>query len=148
MVAVNYTVAFHAAEARPVEVQCAVAPGLASFQIIGLANKAVSEAHERVRAALDALSIALPSKRITVNLSPADMPKGGSHFDLPIVVALLSALGMIPQEEIGACVLMGELASGRYAQGRFTFRPSHCGGPPLGPGHDPAGGDWHLRSHG
>ena len=90
MVAVNYTVAFHGAEARPVEVQCAVAPGLASFQIIGLANKAVSEAHERVRAALDALSIALPSKRITLNLSPADLPKGGSHFDLPIVVALLS----------------------------------------------------------
>ncbi len=75
MVAVTYTVAFHGVEARPVEVQCAVAPGLPSFQIVGLANKAVSEARERVRAALDALSIALPSKRITVNLSPADMPK-------------------------------------------------------------------------
>ena len=112
MVAVTYTVAFHGVEARPVEVQCAVAPGLPSFQIVGLANKAVSEARERVRAALDALSIALPSKRITVNLSPADMPKEGSHFDLPIAVALLSALGMIPQEEIGACVLMGELALG------------------------------------
>jgi magnesium chelatase family protein len=112
MVAVTYTVAFHGVEARPVEVQCAVAPGLPSFQIVGLANKAVSEARERVRAALDALSIALPSKRITVNLSPADMPKEGSHFDLPIAVALLSALGMIPQEEIGACLLMGELALG------------------------------------
>ncbi|MDA8983854.1 YifB family Mg chelatase-like AAA ATPase [Planktomarina temperata] len=112
MVAVTYTVAFHWVEARPVEVQCAVAPGLPSFQIVGLANKAVSEARKRVRAALDALSIALPSKRITVNLSPADMPKEGSHFDLPIAVALLSALGMIPQEEIGACVLMGELALG------------------------------------
>ena len=112
MVAVTYTVAFHGVEARPVEVQCAVAPGLPSFQIVGLANKAVSEAREKVRAALDALSIALPSKRITVNLSPADMPKEGSHFDLPIAVALLSALGMIPQEEIGACLLMGELALG------------------------------------
>ena len=112
MMAVTYTVAFHGVEARPVEVQCAVAPGLPSFQIVGLANKAVSEARERVRAALDALSIALPSKRITVNLSPADMPKEGSHFDLPIAVALLSALGMIPQEEIGACLLMGELALG------------------------------------
>ena len=111
MVVVTYTVAFHGVEARPVEVQF-VAPGLPSFQIVGLANKAVSEARERVRAALDALSIALPSKRITVNLSPADMPKEGSHFDLPIAVALLSALGMIPQEEIGACVLMGELALG------------------------------------
>ena len=113
MVAVTYTVAFHEVEARPVEVLCAVAPGLPSFQIFGLANKAVSEARERVRAALDALSIALPSKRITVNLSPADMPKEGSHFDLPIAVALLCALGMIPQEEIGACVFMGELALGR-----------------------------------
>ena len=112
MVAVTYTVAFHGVEARPVEVQCAVAPGLPSFQIVGLANKAVSEARERLRAALDALSIALPSKRITVNLSPADMPKEGSHFDLPIAVALLCALGMIPQEEIGACVFMGELALG------------------------------------
>jgi len=112
MVAVTYTVAFHEVEARPVEVLCAVAPGLPSFQIFGLANKAVSEARERVRAALDALSIALPSKRITVNLSPADMPKEGSHFDLPIAVALLCALGMIPQEEIGACVFMGELALG------------------------------------
>ncbi|MDP4063937.1 hypothetical protein IMCC1933_13890 [Rhodobacteraceae bacterium IMCC1933] len=134
MVAVNYTVAFHAAEARPVEVQCAVAPGLASFQIIGLANKAVSEAHERVRAALDALSIALPSKRITVNLSPADMPKGGSHFDLPIVVALLSALGMIPQEEIGACVLMGELALGGYLEdpAKACARAPDCGADYLG----------------
>ena len=70
MVAVTYTVAFHWVEARPVEVQCALAPSLPSFQIVGLANKAVSEARERVRAMLDALSIALPSKRITVNLSP------------------------------------------------------------------------------
>ena len=100
MVAVTYTVAFHGVEARPVEVQCAVAPGLPSFQIVGLANKAVSEAREKVRAALDALSIALPYKRITVNLSPADMPKEGSHFDLPIAVALLSALGMILRKRL------------------------------------------------
>ena len=75
MVAMAYTVAFEGIEAKLVEVQCAVTPGLPSFSIVGLPNKAVSEARERVRAALTALSIALPSKRITVNLSPADMPK-------------------------------------------------------------------------
>ena len=78
MVAVTYTVAFHWVEARPVEVQCALAPSLPSFQIVGLANKAVSEARERVRAMLDALSIALPSKRITVNLSPHIWSTAGS----------------------------------------------------------------------
>src|SRR5210317_74431 len=110
MVAVTYTVAFHGVEARPVEVQCAVAPGLPSFQIVGLANKAVSEARKRVRAALDALSIALPSKRITVNLSPADMPKEGSHFDLPIAIALLAALHIIPSDVAEHCVALGELS--------------------------------------
>ena len=90
MVALAYTVAFEGVEARIVEVQCAVTPGLPSFSIVGLPDKAVSEARERVRSALSSLSIALPSKRITVNLSPADLPKEGSHFDLPIAVALLA----------------------------------------------------------
>ena len=77
---------------------------------MGLPNKAISEAKERVRAALSAMNIAMPAKRITVNLSPADMPKDGSHFDLPIAVALLSALGMIAEDEIANCVFMGELS--------------------------------------
>lgn len=93
-----------------VEVQCAVTPGLPAFSIVGLPNKAVTEARERVRAALSALSIALPSKRITVNLSPADMPKDGSHFDLPIAMALLAALDLIPGEELEATVSLGELS--------------------------------------
>ena len=92
MVALAYTVAFEGVQARCVEVQCTVTPGLPSFTIVGLPDKAVTEARERVRSALSALSIALPSKRITVNLSPADLPKEGSHFDLPIAVALLAAL--------------------------------------------------------
>ncbi|MEL6609567.1 MAG: YifB family Mg chelatase-like AAA ATPase [Pseudomonadota bacterium] len=110
MVARAYTVAFEGVEARMVEVQCAVTPGLPAFQIVGLPNKAVTEARERVRAALSALSIALPSKRITVNLSPADMPKDGSHYDLPIAVGLLAALDMIPREEVEATVALGELS--------------------------------------
>lgn len=110
MVATTYTVAFEGVDARLVEVQCAVAPGLPSFQIVGLPNKAVSEAKERVRSALSALSIALPAKRITINLSPADMPKEGSHFDLPIAVALLAALGMVPEDDVAGSVVMGELS--------------------------------------
>ncbi|MEM7295283.1 MAG: YifB family Mg chelatase-like AAA ATPase [Pseudomonadota bacterium] len=110
MVAKAYTVAFDGVEAREVEVQCAVSPGMPSFTVVGLPNKAVSEAKERVRAALQALSISLPSKRITVNLSPADMPKEGSHFDLPIALALLAALGMIPQDETEQTIALGELS--------------------------------------
>lgn len=110
MVATSYTVAFEGVEARLVEVQCAVTPGIPSFAIVGLADKAVSEARERVRAALTTMSIALPSKRITVNLSPADLPKEGSHFDLPIAVALLAALEIIPHEDASRTVALGELS--------------------------------------
>ena len=110
MVARAYTVAFEGVEARIVEVQCAVAPGLPSFSIVGLPDKAVSEAKERVRASLAAMSIALPSKRITINLSPADLPKEGSHFDLPIALALLAALDIIPKDAIEGTVALGELS--------------------------------------
>jgi len=110
MVAVAYTVAFEGIEARLVEVQCAVSPGLPAFSIVGLPDKAVSEARERVRAALNAMAIALPSKRITVNLSPADMPKEGSHFDLPIALALLAALEVIPGDAVAQAVARGELS--------------------------------------
>jgi magnesium chelatase family protein len=110
MTALAYTVAFEGVEARMVEVQCAIAPGLPAFTIVGLPDKAVSEARERVRAALAAMSIALPAKRITVNLSPADLPKEGSHFDLPIALALLAALEIIPKDEVAGTVALGELA--------------------------------------
>ena len=110
MVAVAYTVAFEGIEARLVEVQCAVTPGIPAFTIVGLPDKAVSEARERVRAALTAMAIALPSKRITINLSPADLPKEGSHFDLPIAMALLAALEIIPSEDAEQTVALGELS--------------------------------------
>ncbi|MDX8347053.1 YifB family Mg chelatase-like AAA ATPase [Cognatiyoonia sp. IB215446] len=110
MVAVTYTVAFEGIEARLVEVQCAVTPGIPAFSIVGLPDKAVSEARERVRAALTSMAIALPSKRITVNLSPADLPKEGSHFDLPIALALLAALEIIPREDAEQTVALGELS--------------------------------------
>src|SRR6056297_969015 len=110
MVSVAYTVAFEGVEARMVEVQCAVSPGLPAFSIVGLPDKAVSEARDRVRSALSAMSIALPSKRITVNLSPADLPKEGSHFDLPIALALLAALDVLPDDKVAETVALGELS--------------------------------------
>ena len=87
MVARVATVAFLGIEAVPVDVQVHIAPGLPNFHIVGLADKAVAESRERVRAALHASGLALPSKRITVNLAPADLPKEGSHYDLPIALA-------------------------------------------------------------
>lgn len=110
MVSRAYTVAFEGVDARMVEVQCAVSPGLPAFTLVGLPDKAVSEAKERVRAALTAMSIALPSKRITINLSPADLPKEGSHFDLPIAMALLAALEILPRDDVEATVALGELS--------------------------------------
>ncbi|MGB0497600.1 MAG: YifB family Mg chelatase-like AAA ATPase [Rubricella sp.] len=110
MVARSYTVAFQGVEAKLVELQCALAPGLPAFNLVGLPDKAVSEAKERVRAALTALGIALPSKRITINLSPADLPKEGSHFDLPIALTLLAAMEIIPQEDAAGTVSLGELS--------------------------------------
>ncbi len=110
MVARAHTVAFQGVDARPVEVQCAVSPGLPAFSIVGLPDKAVSEARDRVRSALSSMAIALPSKRITINLSPADLPKEGSHFDLPIAVALLSALEIIPADAAEGTVALGELS--------------------------------------
>lgn len=110
MVAIAYSVAFEGVEARLVEVQCAVSAGLPGFSIVGLPDKAVSEARERVRAAFGSLSIAMPNRRLTVNLSPADLPKEGSHFDLPIALAVLAALEIVPAEEVGRCLALGELA--------------------------------------
>lgn len=110
MLACAKTVAFEGVEARLVETQCALSPGLPAFHVVGLPDKAVSEARERVRAALSALSIALPPRRITVNLSPADLPKEGSHFDLPIALSLLAALEIVPAEELARTVSLGELS--------------------------------------
>ena len=110
MVARCYTVAFEGIEARLVEVQCALSPGLPHFSLVGLPDKAVSEAKERVRAALSSLSIALPSRRITINLSPADLPKEGSHFDLPIALALLAAIDILPKDAVERLVALGELS--------------------------------------
>lgn len=110
MVARINTAAFQGIEVLPVDVQVHIAQGLPSFSIVGLPNKAVSEARERVRAALSALGLALPPKRITVNLSPADTVKEGSHFDLPIALGVLSAMNVLPSDQIDGFLALGELA--------------------------------------
>jgi len=110
MVAHAYTVAFEGVDARMVEVQCAITPGMPAFAVVGLPDKAVSESRDRVRGALSTLHIALPSKRITVNLSPADLPKEGSHFDLPIALALLAELEILPKDAVADTVALGELS--------------------------------------
>lgn len=109
MVAIVSTCAYLGLEARAVEVQVQLAPGVPAFNIVGLADKAVAESRERVRAAMAALGLALPPKRITVNLSPADLPKEGSHYDLPIALALLSAMGVADAEALAGHVAVGEL---------------------------------------
>ena len=104
------TVAFQGIEAVPVDVQVMVAPGKKLMQIVGLPDKAVAESRERVQAALHASGMALPAKKITVNLAPADLPKEGSHFDLPIALGLMAALGAIPADALAPYVVLGELS--------------------------------------
>ncbi|MEA1084389.1 YifB family Mg chelatase-like AAA ATPase [Sphingomonas sp. CD22] len=116
MAAIVQTVAYLGLEARGVEVQVQLIPGIPAFYVVGLGDKAVAESRERVRAAISALGLALPPKRIVVNLSPADLPKEGSHFDLPIALALLGAMAVIDVEHLADYVVVGELGlDGRIA---------------------------------
>ena len=134
------TVAFEGIEARAVDVQ--VTPGLPAFAIVGLPDKAVSEAKERVRAALIASGLALPARRITVNLAPADLPKEGSHYDLPIALGLMAAIGAIPHDALAGFTVLGELgldgsiapvagvlpaAIGANSRGEGLICPAACG---------------------
>jgi magnesium chelatase family protein len=137
------TVAFQGIDVLPIDVQVMVAPGNIAFAMVGLADKAVGESRERIRAALRALGLALPPQRITVNLSPADLAKEGSHYDLPIALGLLVAMGVIAKESLAGFVAMGELALdgslcrvpgvlpaaiAASAQGRGLICPAACGG--------------------
>ncbi|WP_029003401.1 YifB family Mg chelatase-like AAA ATPase [Azorhizobium doebereinerae] len=136
------TVAFEGVDARPVDVQVHVAAGLPAFTIVGLPDKAVTEAKERVRAALIASGLALPARRITVNLAPADLPKEGSHYDLPIALGLMAAIGAIPSDALSGFTVVGELgldgsiaavagvlpaAIGANARGHGLICPAACG---------------------
>lgn len=104
------TVTFLGIDTLEIDVQIQMANGLPAFTIVGLPDKAVGESRERVRAALGSIGLALPPRRIVVNLSPADVLKEGSHFDLPIAVGLLIAMGVLQQDEVEAYAVLGELA--------------------------------------
>ena len=137
------TVAFQGIDVLPIDVQVMIAPGTVAFAMVGLADKAVGESRERIRAALRALGLSLPSQRITVNLSPADLAKEGSHYDLPVALGLLAAMGVIATESLAGYVAMGELALdgslcrvpgvlpaaiAAAAGGRGLICPAACGG--------------------
>lgn len=137
------TVAFQGVDVLPVDVQVMIAPGTVAFAMVGLADKAVGESRERVRAALRALGLALPPQRISVNLSPADLAKEGSHYDLPIALALLAAMGVLTRECLEDFVVLGELALdgtlsrvpgvlpaaiAAASSGRGLICPAVCGG--------------------
>lgn len=136
------TVAFQGIEAVPVDVQVMVAPGKMAIHIVGLPDKAVAESRERVQAALHASGLSMPPKKVTVNLAPADLPKEGSHFDLPIALGLMSALGAMPADALAGFSVLGELsldgtiapvagvlpaAIAANAQGKGLICPAACG---------------------
>jgi magnesium chelatase family protein len=110
MVARINTIAFQGVDVQSIDVQVQISNGLPAFTIVGLPDKAVAESKERVRAALHALGISLPAKRLTVNLAPADVMKEGSHFDLPIALGLLTAMDILPKEEMEKYLVLGELS--------------------------------------
>lgn len=105
------SIIFNGMDATPIEVQVQLSSGLAKpeFNIIGLADRAVKESAERIRNVLSALNLSLPPKRLTVNLSPADVEKSGSHFDLPILCGILCAIGILPEESLSKYVIIGEV---------------------------------------
>jgi magnesium chelatase family protein len=130
-----YTVAFQGIEAREVDVQVHIGDsGGGQFTIVGLADKAVAESRERVRAALAAIGLALPFKRITVNLAPADLPKEGSHYDLPIALGLLAAMGVVPASEMANYVALGELSLDAAVTGVAGVLPASLAASTMGRG--------------
>ena len=139
----SHTVAFSGIDVKDVDVQVQISAGLPAFMIVGLPDKAVGESRERVRSALGALGLGLPPKRITVNLAPADLAKEGSHFDLPIALAVLVGMGALPGDAIQGFLALGELALdgtvqpvngvlpaavAAAARGQGLICPAACGG--------------------
>ena len=154
------TVAFQGIDVLPVDVQVQIAPGTIGFAVVGLADKAVGESRARIRAALRALGLALPPQRITVNLSPADLGKEGSHYDLPIALALLAAMGVLPADGLRGFVALGELALDgslcrvagvlpaaihAASERRSLICPQVCGGEAAWGGFDAAANDEEER---
>jgi magnesium chelatase family protein len=145
------TLAFVGIEARPVEVQVRISPGQQAFVIVGLPDKAVAESRERVRNALHAVGLGMPYKHVTVNLAPADLPKEGSQFDLPILLAMMVAMEAIAPDAVAGHAAIGELALdgsirpvpgalpaaiGAHAMGKGLICPAGCGAEAAWAGED------------
>ena len=103
------TIAFNGLETQDIDLQVQISSGMPSFTIVGLADKAVAESRERVRAALNTIGISFPAKRVTINLAPADLIKEGSHYDLGVALGIISCLGIIPLEDVSNYIVLGEL---------------------------------------
>lgn len=93
-----------------IDVESDMTKGLPALQIVGLGNKAIDEARERVRSAITNSLLEYPAQRITINLAPAELPKDGTHYDLPIALALLTSSGQLRPEQVAGAVFAGELA--------------------------------------
>ena len=104
------TLSFAGIDVAPIDVQVKISPGMASFIIVGLPDKAVGESKERVRAAITSTGLSWPYKKITVNLAPADLQKEGSHFDLAIALGIMIEIGVLAQETVDEFFVLGELA--------------------------------------
>ena len=145
------TLAFVGIEARPVEVQVRISPGQQAFVIVGLPDKAVAESRERVRNALHAVGVGMPYKHVTVNLAPADLPKEGSQFDLPILLAMMVAMEAVAPDAVAGYAAIGELALdgsiravpgalpaaiGANAMGKGLICPADCGAEAAWAGED------------
>ncbi len=110
VVSKTHSVTFLGVTPQQINVEAQLSPGLPGFSLVGLADKAVNESRERIRAAFYAIGLALPAKRITVNLAPAHIQKEGSYLDLPIAAVLLSAMDVIPKDQVSEALFMGELS--------------------------------------
>ena len=104
------TIAFRGIHSDGIDVQVHISSGLPAFVIVGLADKSVSESRERIRSALASFGLGLPAKRIVVNMSPANLQKEGSHYDLSIALAILCAMDIVPQDFLNDFIVVGELS--------------------------------------
>src|SRR3974390_2332057 len=128
-----FTVAFQGIEAREVDVQVHVAEGQPTFTVVGLADKAVAESRERVRAALSAIGLSLPPKRITVHLAPADLPKEGSPYALPHALGLLAVMAVLSPSELAGYTALGELSLDAQVTPVAGVLPAALAAPPPHP---------------
>ncbi len=103
------TMGVNGIQGNPISVECYISNGLSAFDIVGLPDAAVKEARERVRAAVKTSGMKFPTSRITVNLAPAGLKKAGTHYDLPILLSIMSASGMVKRPK-SSCAFLGEVS--------------------------------------